>query len=68
MFHVIGPVPGGGVLVEVDGDVDVPHEHCRCVVKLAKRVAELEQAQAAHVETHRREALIGQPLYDRRGD
>lgn len=44
------------------------HECCPCVAKLTDRVVELEQAQEEHIQTHRREAMLGLPVYDRRSD
>jgi len=44
------------------------HEHCPCVAPMIERIVELEQAQAEHIETHRREAILGHPTYDRRAD
>jgi len=44
------------------------HEHCPCVERLTGRIVELEHAQVEHIETHRREAMLGHPTYDRRAD
>lgn len=51
------------------------HDHCQCVgalltvcEKLLFTVGELQEAQRQHIDTHRREALLGLPMYDKRAD